>query len=176
MRTLHALFAFALLATAAGPARAGERERACVSVAFGSEQKNGGAFDDTFSATQIVDLDLSILVSRHAARRFGEQHPLEFRVFTPKGHLYQTLSVVVTADAGKRGREVRLHGHHGSRRVTVFSEVVHRQGRYLKASARLPVAGTPMIANGLYGAWTVQAFVDGEAVPCAPEATFTLTP
>ena len=41
-------------------------------------------------------------------------------------------------------------------------------------TVRWPVAGTPIVHSSLYGAWMVEAFLDGEVSPCGPATTFRI--
>ncbi|MGH9391805.1 MAG: hypothetical protein ACRD1Z_19560 [Vicinamibacteria bacterium] len=105
----------------------------------------------TFSASSILDLKLEAAVKG--------QHQLEFKVYTPKGHLYQSLTAAMmgapTASDGRRQRE--------SQKRT--------------ASATLPVAGTTIVTNSLYGEWKVEAYLDGERdTACAKPRFFVIAP
>jgi hypothetical protein len=44
-------------------------------------------------------------------------------------------------------------------------------------SVTLPVAGTTIVTNSLYGDWKVEAFLDGERdTPCSKPLSFTIEP
>jgi len=104
----------------------------------------------TFSASTVLDLKLEAAVK-------GE-HQLEFRVYTPKGHLYQSLEAAMSAPAAKDGRR-------------------HRETKKSTASATLPVAGTTIVTSSLYGEWKLEAFLDGEReVACAKPLSFVIEP
>jgi hypothetical protein len=104
----------------------------------------------TFSASTILDLKLE------AAVKGG--HQLEFKVYTPKGHLYQSLAATMSAPAAKEGRR-------------------HRETKKGTASATLPVAGTTIVTSSLYGEWKVEAFLDGEReFACAKPLSFVIEP
>ena len=108
----------------------------------------------TFSASTILDLKLEVTLSNAVKG----QHQLEFKVYTPKGHLYQGLLATMTAPAANADRRQR-----GSPKRT--------------ASATLPVAGTTIVTNSLYGEWKVEAFLDGEReTACAKPLSFMIEP
>jgi len=108
----------------------------------------------TFSASSILDLKLEAAL----AAAVKGQHQLEFKVYTPKGHLYQSLTAAMSAPAAKDDRR-------------------EREGQKRIASATLPVAGTTIVTNSLYGEWKVEAFLDGERdVACAKPLSFVIEP
>lgn len=147
----------------------------CIGVAIGSPEKNRGKFDATFSATEIIDLEFSLLFTPGAEKRFGNDHRVEFRISTPKGHLYQSITIPFTGDPAKNGKRVIVPGYPQPMETQLLTDVSTSNGKNLRAKVLLPVAGTAIIANSLYGSWTAQAFVDGETVPCSKPATFTIT-
>ena len=162
------IFAIALFAL---PALA--QQGGCVAVAVSSEQKGGGKFETTFSATQVIDVDFSIVFTPGAAKRFLDgNHTVEFRILTPRGHLYQSMTIPFTADPARKGEKVKVEGYPDPMPLRVTESV----DNHVRVFARMPVAGTPIITSSVYGTWTAQAYVDGETVPCAKAATFTMTP
>jgi hypothetical protein len=72
---------------------------------------------------------------------------LRLRVYAPSGFLYQVLAVPVAAGRGHR-----------------------------RIEARLPVAGTSIMASGLYGRWRVVPQVDDSSEPCGPGRPFVIQP
>ncbi len=105
-----------------------------------------------YSATKIQVLVFSVRMSP-AVRG---SHTLGLRVFTPRGHLYQTLSVPFVVPEPPRYRRAPALSH------TVLS-------------VRLPVAGTPIVANSLYGRWRVEPHLDDAEAPCGPDHLFSIT-
>jgi hypothetical protein len=79
--------------------------------------------------------------------RARQERVLRLRVYTPRGFLYQVF-------------ELPLDGANAKR---VFE-------------ARLPVAGTSIMASGLYGRWKVVPYLDNQARPCGGARRFTLRP
>jgi hypothetical protein len=104
---------------------------------------------DRYSATKIQVLVFNATVSPLVR---GE-HRLGLRVYTPRGHLYQTLSVP-------------------------FVVPTHPQRRHAPPppptllSVRLPVAGTPIVANTLYGRWRVVPHLDDADERCGYDHHF----
>lgn len=149
----------------------------CVAIAVGSEQKNAGKFDATFSATKIIDLDFSVVFTPGGAKRFlNGNHEVEFRVFTPRGHLYQSVAIPFTADPSRKNEKVKVEGYPDPMPLRLLNDVTYNKGNHVRVSAPLPVAGTAIMSNSLYGTWMAQAYVDGETVPCSKAVSFTLTP
>ncbi len=85
------------------------------------------------------------------ARVLGQarrEYSLQLRVYTPDGFLYQVLE---TRSAPLRGPGSRFE-------------------------ARLPVAGTSIMASGLYGRWTVVPHESGRREPCGRGRSFVIRP
>ncbi len=107
----------------------------------------------TFSASSILDLKFEVGLPP----ALKGPHTLELKVFTPKGHLYQTLSAAIRTPAGAADQRTRGAGR--------------------TASALLPVAGTTIVNNSLYGEWKVEAFLDGErTTACTKALSFLIEP
>ena len=108
----------------------------------------------TFSASTILDLKLEVALSPAVKG----QHQLEFKVYTPKGHLYQSLSATMNAPAASADRR-------------------KRESAKRTAAATLPVAGTTIVTNSLYGEWRVEASLDGEReTTCGKAFLFVIEP
>ena len=110
-----------------------------------------------FSAVRTLDLQFRVRVRR----RVAPDARLELRLYTPKGHLYQTLKAAPPAtDDGSSPRDVYA-----------------RLRRILRPrTATLPVAGTAIVNHSLYGRWTVEPHLDGNATPCGRARAFRIQP
>jgi hypothetical protein len=106
-----------------------------------------------FSAARTLDLRLGAAVRSPAA---GDAR-VELRLYTPKGHLYQTLraSTAAPTSPGARGAEGRSAW---------------------PLEATLPVAGTAVVNHSLYGRWTVEPYLEGHSDPCGPSLQFWIDP
>lgn len=85
-------------------------------------------------------------------------HVVRLKVFTPRGFLYQEMSVPVATQAPEAA---------GARPAAAPEATRGPQ-------ARLSVAGTSITQSSLFGAWSVQPFLDDQTVPCGPTTTFTI--
>lgn len=109
----------------------------------------------TFSASSILDLKLEAALSPAVKG----QHQLEFKVYTPKGHLYQSLPATVAAAAAPS------------------SDRRQRESPKRTATAMLPVAGTTIVTSSLYGEWRIEAYLDGEReTACGRPLSFVIEP
>ena len=109
-----------------------------------------------YSAVATLDLQMRANLKRSVAlgTRFA------FQVFTPQGHLYQTLPAVATtrtAQADDAGMDRRL-------------------AQWPTATATLLVAGTAIVNHSLYGSWRVEPHIEGDPRPCGPASRFWITP
>jgi len=151
----------------------------CGVMLVSSPEANGGAYGQSFSATGIADLELHVLVPREAVGQVGDlrgEHVAGVRVLTPRGHLYQELLVPMTADAIPAGVERAVAGYPHPMGVARLEMVRHGGREYLRVTLRLPVAGSAIVASGLYGLWSAEAYIDHRRVDCIPSATFRITP
>jgi hypothetical protein len=121
----------------------------------------------SFPATGILDLlfDLSFV-----GELVGDA-VVELAVYTPNGHLYQQLSAPVSSLAAKAWAPVRIEGYRDPLPVQPL-----KAGAANDLQLRLPVAGTPIIANSLYGTWTARALLNGQPADCGVPLTFEMTP
>ena len=182
MRTIALATAFAL----ALPLFAAKPDKSCLAVAVGSKQalSNKGNNNDerefegdvaTFSATKVLDVQFAIIFSNQVAKQFSNAHDVEFRVYTPQGNLYQSITVPITNDPKRTGERHRVPGYPDLVPVQVLQPIKHGNGNGLFATVTLPVAGTPIISNSLYGQWRAEALVEDEIAPCAQPAYFVIT-
>ncbi len=106
----------------------------------------------TFSAAEVLDLEFQVVIRADllAARS------LELKVLTPKGHLYQTLALPTPSEVSQAAST--------------------RRSRYRTVAARLPVAGTTIVNNSLYGTWKAEAYLAGERTTCARARSFVINP
>lgn len=150
-----------LVATILAPeASAAEKSAVCTSILVGAPDtpatsQRRSRKKQAFSASQILDLELSVTLSR-AARDAGT---VDLKIYTPKGHLYQTITVPIASDEAKQ-KESRER----------------RQSKRSFAVATLPVAGTTIVTSSLYGTWRVEAHLDGGTNPCGRAQQFTIEP
>jgi hypothetical protein len=106
----------------------------------------------TFSAAEVLDLEFQVVTRADATSG------LELKLFTPKGHLYQTLAVPA------------------ARQVSSTGATPKRRARFQTVTARLPVAGTTIVSSSLYGTWKAEAYVEGERNACAKARSFVIKP
>jgi hypothetical protein len=161
----------ALAQVAAPDASAGRKPRPeCVAVRVTSPQQTtnrGGS--GSFSATQILDIRFGTLLRRE----LPGPHVLALKVFTPRGHLYQTLTVPFKA-AGQSQGERMVDGYPRPMREQETRAVSEQGFVGFEISATLPVGGTAIMSNSLYGEWRVEPHLDGAS--CGNEARFEIRP
>ena len=144
----------------------------CVAVAVNAD---GGGYASSFSATKVLDLGFSIFFTPGSVNRFAGTRRVEFRIITPRGHLYQSMTIPFSADAGAKGQKVHVDGYRDPQDVVLLADATYLNNKHLRVGVTLPVAGTPIVTNSLYGDWRAEAVVDDEPLPCAQPALFTIT-
>jgi hypothetical protein len=117
-----------------------------------------------FSATYILDLLFAVSL---VGELVGDK-VVELEIHTPNGHLYQRLATPVSS-AAAAGTVMMVEGYRDPLPV-----------RQLEADGagdlqfRLPVAGTLIVSNSLYGEWTAWAIVDEQPADCGDPLTFDI--
>jgi len=146
-----------------------------VKVASSAAQDDAqGRREPAFSTTRILELQLSTMLRRNLAGT----HLLELKLYTPRGNLYQVLSVpfgdVSGGPPGPKPRRRYLAGYPAplDEKRPEPAEVEGRQRLMLSSS--LPVAGTSIVTSSLYGSWTVVPYLDGRPEPCGTASRFTI--
>jgi hypothetical protein len=152
-----------------------QRSGSCLGIAAGSAEKNQGKFDTVFSAKEIIDVDLTVLFNPGVAKRFDGDHEVEVRIFTPNGSLYQSIAVPFSNEKGREGKPKKLAGYPREIPTKALTVISDNGQQKLGVAVRLPVGGTSISLHSLWGQWSARAYVDGEALPCAADATFTIT-
>ena len=144
-----------------------------------------------FPATKVVDLDIEVSV----AGKIAPGELLHVRVLTPRGHHYQTLDLPIAPPVDPVHNELAavperqaLQGTEGKRLLGVASyprPLEVQEGRRGRArgqpvhvfTVRLPVAGTLIVQNGLYGRWRAEAALgSARGASCGPPAGFEIVP
>jgi len=189
MRAMTSLMIVVIGAAVAAPIveAKDKKDRSCLAVAVGSPQKDwsGGRDKDerefgwpqppSFSATSVLDIEFAIIFSKTVADQFQQIHVVEFRVYTPQGNLYEAISIPMTTDEKRAGEKHRVPGYPDLVPVQVLQPIRHGNGHGMYAKVKLPVAGTVILNNSLYGSWKAEALVEDEIAACAQPAVFTLT-
>jgi hypothetical protein len=162
------MLAFALIAVTllAAPSAAGAHTRATLVVTSPQAPPRRPA---TFQATKILDVEMTAVF----ARALAGEHVLELKTYTPRGHLYQVLTVPFTGASAKARRPAfrRVRGY-----PRPLPERVLRRGPAgFLVSAQMPVGGTWIVTNSLYGRWRVDAYLDDDPRPIG-RALFTIAP
>lgn len=126
-----------------------------------------------YSAAEMLDLDFHVLLPASSDRA------IELRILTPQGHLYQTLELEpprpVIVEVGVESDEnSRARGKSSSKKPKQRGRRV--KPRFVWASAKLPVAGTTIVNNSLYGRWTAVPYLKGDSTPCTRPRVFELRP
>ena len=157
-------------AAAASAPDAAPRGGSCVALEIASPQDaNRQGRIPEFSASAILDLRFTAVL-----RRPDDHGVVKLKLFTPSGYLYQTLSVPFVTDAG--GSPQALHVD-GSSRASVEQKAERlASGTDYRVEGRVPVAGTLITNEGLFGRWTVEPWLEGAAAPCLAARPFVIKP
>jgi hypothetical protein len=187
-RALFPMLVVVVLLNVASPALAkSNRDRSCLSLVAGSPQKTWSGGRDAaekkygkieaavFSATEVIDVQFAIVFSKTVAAQFSGVHMVEFRIYTPQGHLYESITIPMTTNSRRSGERHRVPGYPDLVPVQVLQSIKRGGGQGVFAEVTLPVAGTSIVSNSLYGEWTAEAVVEDEGAACAQPMTFTIT-
>src|SRR5262245_48784497 len=141
MLVVSTLIALAQVASAPAAARPPREVPApagsCAAIVVTAPDVRTPARTQAFSATKILDLQLAAVLRT----RLQGDHTLEMKVYTPKGHLYQVLTVPFSAAAASAARTRLVEGYPEPLREQPMTAVRHEGVRRYSVSTRLPVAG-----------------------------------
>ncbi len=134
-----------------------------------SGQDSATTWATKFSANKTTDLVFSVLFPK----AFKGDHLLELRFLTPGGNLYRSMAVPV-ASSDKVAGERAVPGYPRPLPEKVPSPMTYNKTSYLKVAIALPVGGTDIVTNSLYGWWKVEARLDGDTSPCSAPVSFAV--
>jgi hypothetical protein len=130
-----------------------------------------------FSTARTVDLELRVQMRPS----LQGDHLLHLKLFTPRGFLYQEMTIPFRFDA--RHSWKRSAEHPASMRVPGFPRPLliqslempdHGRPAADRVTARLPVAGTSIALGSLFGRWTAVPFLDDATAPCGGAGSFVI--
>jgi len=182
MPILQVLLAASQLAALPAPT-----SRVCSAVDVVAPGQGKATQEKTFSAKETLDVELRTRLG--SRRRLSGNHLLHLKLYTPRGYLYQTITVpfhrqprkAERRKAERRNREAL--DYEPSRVVPGFPRALDvqrtkrvREGekRFDQVTARLPVAGTSITLGSLFGRWTVVPFLDDGTAPCGRSRRFVI--
>ena len=104
----------------------------------------------------------------------GDEHTVRVEIETPKGHLFQTLTIPFTSEPSQVGARRAVDGFPRPVEVQLArpSRPAIPAGATSVVVGRLPVAGTPIVHSSLYGRWRARAYLDDEIAPCGRARAF----
>ena len=74
------------------------------------------------------------------------------------------------------GRGYTMQREFAAGQTPTFAPVDGEDSRFKwKIRTSMPVAGTPIVHNSLYGQWTATAYLDDDVEPCSPTKAFLIT-
>jgi hypothetical protein len=107
------------------------------------------------SASEAKDLEIEIALSDEAAA-----WPVQVKLFTPRGKLYQVLDAVAETQTAPDGARSRRRPRRHTRSLV----------------ARFPVAGTQITSHALFGEWRAEAYLGDAESPCTRSLEFVIEP
>jgi hypothetical protein len=187
MPILHALLAASQLMSLPAPS-----SRTCAAVDVVAPQQRRATMRKSFSAAHTLDLELRTRL--RPVHRISGDHVLRLKLFTPRGYLYQEITVPFHREPsrsgedngkgkGKRKGRDEVQGFEPTRMVPGFPRPLKVQrtegvwsgrNRFDQVTARLPVAGTSITLGSLFGRWTVVPYLDDETAPCGQPRRFVI--
>jgi len=153
----------------------GER-KSCQAITISTTPETRATLRPIFHTRQVLDLNLSVVFP--SDRQFLAGETIVLRFFTPTGHIYQEMTIPVGLP-GTTPRERELTGY-----PFPVAEATPRE-RFLRTEAGgewilavaappLPIAGTSITNNSLYGVWRAEAWSQGSSRAC--QVSFQIAP
>jgi hypothetical protein len=154
----------------------------CIATTVVAPGERPGRGTPSFSAIRTLDVELRTRIRPV----LSGDHLLHLKLHTPRGYLYQTITVPFRFD--ESGLDPAEEEREATRIVPGFPRPLavqalgdpttpRRRGTGVsldQAIARLPVAGTSISLGSLFGRWTVVPYLDDEAAPCGRSRKFVI--
>jgi hypothetical protein len=181
MPILPALLAASQLMSLPAPS-----SQACTAIDVVAPEQRRATRKRSFSAARTLDLELRARMQTRSD--LAGDHVLRLKLFTPRGYLYQEITVPFHSDPARpwwsrRKSTDEVEAFEPTRTVPGYSQPLNVQKtrhiwrgrkRYDQVTARLPVAGTSITLGSLFGRWTVVPFLDDETGPCGRARKFVI--
>ena len=142
----------------------------CIAILAKSVEENGGYWATSFHASRTTDLTLGVALPSSLQ---GE-HEVELRLYTPSGHLYQSIRVPVAAPGASTGTNRTVKDYPMAVRQVVLKPVKYLGRSVYTVEVPFPVGGTLISSNSLYGKWRIEALLDSEKEPCGKPASIQI--
>jgi hypothetical protein len=168
--TVGAIAGASCLATAVWAAPAGGNNQ-CVTIHVSAPAGTHGQSGGGFSARLVDDLTVAVRFPGGVT----DSHVLALDFATPKGFLYETVTVPVAAP-NTAPRMRHLKGYPRPVRELVPRSVTSGGSTVHEVDVPFPVGGTMIVTDSLYGTWNVSPRLDGAEQPCAPPTSFGIVP
>jgi len=180
MPILHALLAASQLMSLPAPSQT------CAAIDVVAPEQRRATRKRSFSAARTLDLELRARMRTRSD--LAGDHVLRLKLFTPRGYLYQEITVPFHSEPPRRWwkrreSEDEVEAFESTRMVPGFTQPLNVQKtrrvwrgrrRYDQVTARLPVAGTSITLGSLFGRWTVVPYLDDENGPCGRARKFVI--
>lgn len=101
------------------------------------------------------------------------EHVVNLRLFTPNGHLYQQIDFPVSFSQSRQVASRRVPGYPRPVALAYANSDRSVQGQVI--SKAIPLAGTSIVQNSIYGMWTVTVDLDFGDKNCADPVVFQVT-
>ncbi len=144
---------------------------ACVAIQVSAPASTHPTVGGGFSARLVEDLTISVLFPGD----LKDAHILALDLTTPKGFLYQTITVPVAAP-GAPPTARAIEGYPRPVQELAPRATTVGTARFQQVDVPFPVGGTMIATGSLYGTWRVAPRLDGALKPCAPATAFTIVP
>ena len=177
MPILHALLAASQLMSLPAPS-----SQSCAAIDVIAPEQRRATRRRSFSAARTLDLELRARL--RGTRQISGDHVLRLKLFTPRGYLYQEITVPFHREPPRPWwRRSGAETFESTRTLPGFSTPVSVQKtrpfwwgrkRYDEVTARLPVAGTSITLGSLFGRWTVVPYLDDDTGPCGRARKFVI--
>jgi len=177
MPILPALLAASQLMSLPAPS-----SRTCAAIDVVAPEQRRATRKRSFSAARTLDLELRARMRTRSD--LAGDHVLRLKLFTPRGYLYQEITVPFHWEPPQSRRSKHeVEAFEPTRVVPGFAQPVSvqktrrvwkGQKRFDQVTARLPVAGTSITLGSLFGRWTVVPYLDDETGPCGRARKFVI--
>jgi hypothetical protein len=152
------LAATAFLAARPAESAGKKRDNRCYGLRVDTEESRStrrGRPASVVSANESRDLRLEVSLPESLSSL-----PVEVKLFTPRGRLYQVLQATADAESTSTAAKNRRRSNRETRTL----------------AALVPLAGTQITTHALFGEWRAEVYLGDAAAPCARPLEFVIEP
>ena len=139
----------------------------------GAKAAVGKAAGSTLAATTVEDVVFTIKLRK----AISGDHVVTLKVYMPEGNLYQSLGTPVSLTGSQRRGKRPVPGYPFPLDIQMAMPITTGSDSDKQlVEVTMPLAGTAIVSNSIYGDWKVDLYLDDAQQACADRVSFRIGP